>query len=133
MQEQVGRSREAQFWQVLGVAFLLGGALPLTLNIMHFAATRLVDPDALDLGVWCSGIILLGFVALGSARIRSARDGRQNESVDWIWTALMWVAIPVGAAIFDLQWGRSMGRATLNQKAKLFAGGFIFLTGIVAL
>jgi len=127
-----GRSNEARLWQVLGLAFLAGGGLPLGFSAFQFASTRLLAAETLRLGVWSSVIILIGFVALVSSRVQSARDGFQNESMDWIWTVLIWVGIPLGAAIFDIEWG-NLAAGNLNQEATLLAGAFIFLTGLVAL
>jgi hypothetical protein len=127
-----GRSNEARMWQVLGLAFLAGGGLPLGLSAFQFVRTRLLEPETLQLGVWSSVIILIGFISLVWSRVHSAREGFQNESMDWIWTALIWVGIPAGAAIFDLEWRRAQ-ISSLNQQATLLAGAFIFLTGLAAL
>ena len=127
-----GRSNESRMWQVLGLAFLAGGGLPLGFSAFQFARIRLLEAETLQLGVWSSVIILLGFVALVWARVHAASEGFQNEATDWIWTMLTWVGIPMGAAIFDLAWGRT-GVSTLNQRATLLAGAFIFLTGLLAL
>lgn len=128
------RSAEVRTWHVLGMAFLIGGGLPLGLNAVHIASTRLVESDALELAVGYSVIILLGFIALVLARVLSAKDGVQHEHLDWIWTVLAWVAMPMGAAIFDLEWGRAaFNPVTLDEKATLLAGGFIFMTGLISL
>ena len=127
-----GRSNEARLWQVLGLAFLAGGGLPLGFSAFQFARTHLLEAETFQLGVWSSVIILIGFIALVSSRVQSAYDGFQNESMDWIWTVLIWVGIPLGAALFDLEWVRSAA-SNLNQQATLLAGAFIFLTGLVAL
>ena len=112
----------------------MGGGIPLALDIVRFARVHVLEFEALQIGVWCSIIILMGFVSLVTARIRTARDGVQTEHIDWIWTALTWVAIPVGAAVFDVEWTHTLNSAaTMDQKATLLAGGFIFLTGIAAL
>lgn len=128
------RAAEARLWQVLGMAFLVGGGLPLGLNLLHIASIRLAEADALELGAWYALIILLGLVALVTARVVTAKEGVRYEHLDWIWTVLAWVTMPLGAAIFDLEWSRTaIGQATLNQKATLMAGGFMFLTGLIAL
>lgn len=116
------------------MAFLVGGGLPLGLNIAYIATRQLMEADALQLGVSFAAMILIGFVALVASRVLTAKDGVQHQHLDWIWTVLAWVAMPLGAAIFDLEWGRSgMGPATLSDKATLLGGGFIFLTGLIAL
>ncbi len=127
-----GRSNEARMWQVLGLAFLAGGGLPLGFSAFQYARVRLLETETLQLGVWCSVIILIGIVSLVWSRVQSVREGCQNDSTDWIWTLMIWVGIPAGAAIFDIEWGRSSA-ATLNQQATLLAGAFIFLTGLVSL
>src|SRR5512133_2310243 len=62
-------SAEARLWQVLGMAFLVGGGLPLGLTILQIAGRRLVEADALQLGVAYAIMILIGFVALVAARV----------------------------------------------------------------
>ena len=127
-----GRSSEARMWQVLGLAFLAGGGLPLAFSAFQFARVHMLEAETLQLGVWSSVIILIGVVALVGSRVQGARDGFQNKGTDWVWSAMIWVGIPAGAAIFDFEWART-AVATLNQQATLLAGAFIFLTGLVAL
>lgn len=128
------RSEEARTWQVLGMAFLLGGGLPLGLTAVHIATTKLVERDALSLCFGYSVIILLGFLSLVVARVISARYGGQHEHLDWIWTVLAWVGMPIGAAIFDVEWSRTaLGPATLEEKATLLAAAFIFLAGLISM
>ena len=127
-------SAEARLWQTLGMAFLVGGGLPLGLTILQIAGRRLVEAEALQLGVAYAVMILIGFVALVAARVLMAKAGTRHQHLDWIWTVLPWIAIPMGAAIFDLEWGQSgTNPVALSDKASLLAGGFIFLIGLIAL
>jgi hypothetical protein len=126
-------SAEARLWQVLGMAFLVGGGLPLGLTILQIASRRLVEAEALQLGVAYAVMILIGFLALVAARVLTAKDGVRHQ-LDWIWTVTAWGAIPLGAAIFDLEWGQSgMSPVALSDKASLLSGGFIFMIGLIAL
>src|ERR1041385_2018248 len=123
-------SADARLCQVLGMAFLVGGGLPLGLILLQIASRRLLEGDALQLGVSFAAMILIGFMALVASRVLTAKDGVQHRHLDWIWTVLAWLAMPLGAAIFDLEWSQAgMSPATLSDKATLLAGGFIFLTG----
>lgn len=124
---------EARLWQVMGMAFLAGGGVPLGLNIVRIAYVGQIESDALRLGVWYAGIILLGFAALVLARVLNAKDGVQHEHLDWIWTVLAWVGLPMGAAIFDLEWSQSAALGTAEEKAMLLAGGFVFLVGVISM
>ncbi len=125
---------EARLWHVLGMALLAGGGLPLGLDALHMASTGSVEADALNVAVGYAAIILIGFAALVVSRVLTARDGLQFEHLDWIWTVIAWLAIPLGAAIFDFEWnGTLAGAATMEQKATLLAGAFIFLAGLIAM
>jgi len=124
---------EARLWQVLGMALLAGGGIPLGLNMLHVVATQW-ENDALRLAIGYSGIILVGFVSLVASRVISAKDGVRHEHLDWIWTVLAWVAMPLGAAVFDLEWSQAgFAPVSVEQKAMLLTGGFIFLTGLISL
>ena len=124
---------EARLWQVLGMAFLAGGGVPLGLNLVRIAYIGQIESEALRLGVWYAGIILLGFAALVFARVLNSKDGVQHEHLDWIWTVLAWIGMPIGAAIFDLEWSQAAAIPSAEQKAMLLAGGFIFLVGVISM
>lgn len=127
-------SDEARLWQVLGMALLAGGGVPLGLNMVHVAFVGWTEPDALRLGLGYSVIMLLGFSSLVLSRILAAKVGIQHEHLDWIWTVLAWVAMPLGAASFDLEWSQ-LGPAavTPEQVAMLAACAFVFLVGVISL
>ena len=124
---------EARLWQVMGMAFLAGGGVPLGLNLVRIAYIGHIESESLRLGVWYAGIILLGFAALVLARVLNSKDGVQHEHLDWIWTVLAWVGMPIGAAIFDLEWSQSAAGQNVEQKVMLLAGGFIFLIGVISM
>jgi hypothetical protein len=124
---------EAKLWQVLGMSFLAGGGVPLGLNMVRVVYVGQMESDALRLGVWFGGIILLGFCALVLARVLNAKDGVQHEHLDWIWTVLAWAGMPLGAAIFDFEWSQSATLPSLDHKAMLLAGAFVFMTGVISL
>lgn len=129
-----GYSDEARLWQVLGMALLAGGGVPLGLNIVHVAFVGRMEADALQLGIGYSAIMLLGFSSLVLSRVLTAKVGIQHEHLDWIWTVLAWVAMPLGAASFDLEWSQlALAPATPEQVAMLAACAFVFLVGVISL
>jgi len=123
-------TRESHLWRLLGWSFVVGGGAPLLLDTLNFLRTRVVDAEALKLGVWCSFTLLAGLAAVVGSRIFDAPLGRAAAS-RW-WQTLGLAAMPLGAILVEWEWQRTMSiPVTLNQKALVLAGGFIFVAGVI--
>jgi len=123
-------TRESRLWHLLGWSFIVGSGAPLLLDILNFMRTRVVDAEALKLGVWCSFTLLAGLAAVVASRIFDVLAHRAGAS-RW-WQAVGFAAMPLGAIMVEWEWQRTMSiPVTLNQKAMVLAGGFIFVAGVV--
>ena len=125
--------RRPQLWKMVGYSFLLGGGGPLAFDLVNFTRTWNVDAEGLRIGVWSSFILLLGIAELGATRMMRAVQAGVGER-SRLWTALASVGCLGGGVMLSLAWNRAMGfPQTRNQTALALGGGFLLLTGLIAL
>ena len=124
--------KEARLWLVLGFSFIVGGGVPLALDIQNFTRTRMLDAEGLKIGVWCSFVMLAGLAAVVAWRIFRNMEHPPSDNGAIVWRLLTW-GMPIGAFIVEWEWSRTLSiPVTLNQKAMLLGGGFIFMAGLLA-
>lgn len=125
--------REAGLWRINAIAFLVGGGVPLLLNLANFTRAWQVDAEALKLGIWCSFTLLVGLTGLAASDIFHALDGLPARWSTRLWSVLAFIGLPGGILPGIWMWQRTMSvPVTLNQKAVLFAGGFTAIAGLLA-
>ena len=125
--------RRPRLWKMVGYSFLVGGGGPLAVDLLNFTRTWSVDAEGLRIGVWSSFVLLLGIAELGATRMLRAVQASVGER-SRLWTALAMVGCLGGGVMLSLAWNRAMGfPQTRNQTALALGGGFLLLTGLIAL
>jgi hypothetical protein len=125
--------REARLWRILGIAFILGGGVPLALAMLNWVTVSPADPDTVKLGLWCGFTVVLGIAAMAAGRVFTVLHDRSARRRDLPWTILAFSGMPAGALVLAVERQRTLNlAATSSQQAVLLAGLLLFVAGVAA-
>jgi len=125
------RSAEARFWQAIGMALVVIGALLLAYTFGRYGLASL-DPIAIEYGLASSFVMMAGAAGFLAGRALHVEETRLTARESMLWNVLATVCLIGGTAVVIVS---KMQHAAfiLDRLAIGLAGGFAMMIGVLCL